>query len=267
MKYFLFSLVLVCSCLFGYGNNYSNQSIQFISSSISQKTVAHDTTKKYIFLTFDDGPQKGTMAVYNVLKTQGVKATFFMVGLHAAIKSDGKEIVNTIKQSYPLTLLANHSYTHANDKYFYFYHHPDMALQDFLHAQETLSVPHKIIRLPGNSAWVQSNKIKASPLVKPVCNKLDSAGYNVIGWDVEWDFNHKTANPVQTPKQMLAIVENALAKNNVHTKNCVVVLSHDRMFRNPNYTDSLYKFIGLLKQHPNYVFETIDHYPNLKPLK
>lgn len=266
MKYILTSVVLLCTGSIYSGNNVTGHSANICTSSYPQHIVS-DTAKKYIFLTFDDGPQAGTMAVYNVLRKEAVKGTFFMVGLHSQIKSDGKEIVNTIRQSYPQTLLANHSYSHANNKYFYFYHHPDMALQDFLRTQELLSVPYKIIRLPGNSAWVQTNKIKASPLVKPVCGKLDSAGYNIIGWDVEWSFDHKTANPVQTPEQMLNIVENALSKNEVHSKNCIVILSHDRMFRNPNYTDSLSKFIGLLKQHSNYVFETIDRYPGLKSLK
>ena len=267
MKYFLSSIILAGGALVVCSSNASKQLNQSASSTLGQKpAVQRDTTKKYIFLTFDDGPQKGTETVYNIIKNQNIKATFFMVGLHSKIKSDGKELANTIKQSYPQTLLANHSYSHAYDKYFYFYHHPQMAMEDFLHSQQLLSIPYKIVRLPGNSAWVRNNEIKASQLVKPVCKLLDSAGYNVIGWDVEWSFNHKTQTPVQTPFQMLKIVDNALARENVHTKNCVVILSHDRMFRNANYADSLNKFIGLLKQHPNYVFETVDHYPNLKPM-
>ncbi|MBC7722216.1 MAG: polysaccharide deacetylase, partial [Pedobacter sp.] len=93
---------------------------------------------------------------------------------------------------------------------------------------------------------------------------LDSAGYNVIGWDVEWDFNHKTANPVQSPQRLINIVDSAFAKEHLHTKNHLVILSHDRMFRNQNYTDSLAKFITLLKQNPRNVFETVDHYPGVK---
>jgi peptidoglycan/xylan/chitin deacetylase (PgdA/CDA1 family) len=262
MKYIFSSVVLLCVSFFGYNKNFFNQ-----SSSINQKPLTNDTAKKYIFLTFDDGPQNGTTAVFDVLKKQAVKGTFFMVGLHLKIKTDGKKLVDSIKQAYPQTLLANHSQTHAYGKYASFYRHSDKALLDFLTAQKALSVQDKIIRLPGNSAWVQSDKMKASAMVKSVCKKLDSAGYSVIGWDVEWNFNHKTAAPVQTPEKMLSIVENALTKNEVHAKNCIVILSHDRMFRNQNYTDSLYKFIGLLKQNPNYVFETIDHYPDLKPLR
>jgi hypothetical protein len=54
-----------------------------------------------------------------------------MVGRHANDKW-GKQLVHEIKQSYPQILLANHSYTHANEKYKYFYQHPDMATQDFI---------------------------------------------------------------------------------------------------------------------------------------
>ena len=228
------------------------------------KPVTYDSTKKYIYLTFDDGPQNGTVACFNLCQQLGVKATFFMVGLHTQRKSDGKEIVHKIREAYPQILLANHSYSHAYDKYHYFYEHPTESQNDFYNCQQLLNVPYKIIRLPGNSAWVRQNEVKSTKLVHPVTVLLDSAGYNVIGWDVEWSFDHKTANPIQRPEKMAAMVDSALSKNNVHTKNHVVILSHDRMFRNPNYTDSLAKFITLLKRNGNYVFETVDHYPNLK---
>ena len=227
------------------------------------RPIKYDTNKRYIYLTFDDGPQNGTTACLELVKKLNVKATFFMVGSH--VKSDNlAKIVRTIKYNYPQVLLANHSTSHANNKYQYFYHHPAMAAEDFYLAQKTLKVPYKIIRLPGNSAWVVDSVVKASGLVKPVCHLLDSSGYNVIGWDVEWNFNHKTAYPVQRPYKIAEQVDTALARNHVHTKNHVVILAHDRMFRKENFTDSLAKFINILKQDPRNVFETIDHYPKLK---
>ncbi len=247
---------------------HKDSNVVNIVSDTANKFVWHpiqyDSTKKYIYLTFDDGPQNGTVPVYNLCKQLGVKATFFMVGLHTQKKSDGKEIVETIRESYPQILLANHSYSHAYDKYKYFYLHPHQSQADFYNNQQLLHVPFKIIRLPGNSAWVRNNEIKASKLVKPVTALLDSAGYNVIGWDIEWNFNHKTANPIQSAAKMAALLDSALARNNTHTKNHIVLLSHDRMFRHQNFTDSLEKFITLLKQNNNYIFETIDHYPQLK---
>lgn len=226
--------------------------------------IAYDSTKQYIYLTFDDGPQHGTVTCFDLCKQQGIKATFFMVGLHAAQKTDGKKIVAMIKEGYPQFLLANHSYTHARDKYAYFYHHPAMAEQDFFQAQDSLHIPYRIIRLPGNSAWADSSGVKASGLVMPVTRRLDSAGYNVIGWDLEWGFHHSDARPVQSPEQLAREIDSAFAKHKTHRLNHLVVLTHDRMFQRPDDAQSLGRFISLLKKNPRYVFETIDHYPGVR---
>lgn len=231
-------------------------------SSIKVKPFIYDGTKNYIYLTFDDGPQNGTMSCFKVCKDLGVKASFFMVGQHAN-STRTKAIVDTIREAYPQILLCNHSTTHANGHYRYFYHHPQMAAEDFYKAQRTLQVPYKIIRLPGNSAWVNNNGIKATHLVDSTCILLNDTGYNIIGWDVEWSFNHKKETPVQSPQRMKNIVDSTIVKNRLHTKHHLVILSHDRMFKNQNYTDSLAKFINLLKQDPKNVFETVDHYPGV----
>jgi len=228
------------------------------------RPIKYDTTKKYIYLTFDDGPQNGTRICYDICKNLNTKATFFMVGEHANSPKT-MEMVDTIRQGYPLTLLANHSTSHAKDHYKYFYHHPQEAAEDFYAAQKKLKVPYKIIRLPGNSAWVRAGEVKASGLVKPVCNILDSAGYNVIGWSLEWQFTHdKHCFPKQSVSKMLAMVEEWFQKDYTHNKNHLVILSHDRMFQHQPYSDSLYNFIKALKQNPNYILETVDHYPGLK---
>lgn len=227
----------------------------------------YDSTKKYIYLTFDDGPQPGTVSCYTLCRKEGVKASFFMVGLHETMKSDGKQIVNLIRSGYPRFLLANHSYTHAKNKYQDFYHHPHQAAADFFQSQQALQVPFLIARLPGNRSWVREGELRASGLVYPVASLLDSAGYNVIGWDLEWDFNHRSARPLETPETMARAVDSAFYKSNTHAPNHLVILTHDRMFRRPADADSLAKFIHLLKQHPDYVFETVDHYPGLKKLR
>lgn len=228
------------------------------------RPLAYDSTKKYIYLSFDDGPQHGTVACYDICKKEGVKASFFMVGLHTTLKSDGKQIVAMIRDAYPQVLLANHSYSHARGKYTSFYHHPVLAEADFLRAQDLLQVPYKIARLPGNRSWVREGEIKATDLVHPVAHLLDSAGYNVIGWDAEWHFRRKSARPLQSATRMAADIDSAFARKNTHVANHLVLLTHDRMFQHPSDADSLAKLIHILKQNPDYVFETVDHYPGLK---
>ncbi len=230
----------------------------------TDKPIVYDTTKKYIYLTFDDGPQNGTQICMDNCRSLNAKATFFMVGEHACSPKTIK-LVDSIRSEYPLFLLTNHSYSHAKGQYHKFYHQSDAAAEDFYATQNKLHIPLKIIRLPGNSAWVKKGEIKASSLVKPVCKILDSAGYNVIGWDLEWEFTHdKHCFPKQSVAKMLSMVEESFKNKEMHTKNHLVILSHDRMFQHQPYSDSLYNFIKALKEHPDYVLETINHYPGLK---
>jgi len=228
------------------------------------KPLAYDSTKQYIYLSFDDGPQHGTVACYDLCRKEGIKASFFMVGLHTTLKRDGKQIVSMIREAYPQILLANHSYTHALGKYKAFYQHSLNAEADFLKAQDSLHVPFKILRLPGNNAWAEGKMVRASKLVKPVTQLLDSAGYNVIGWDLEWHFGKKTEKPVQTPLELATQVDTLLANNRTHTSHHLVILAHDRMFRDAADADSLARFIAILKRNPRYVFETVDHYPQVR---
>lgn len=252
------------------GENRPQQAQSPVSSNLPPAPdFVMDSAKKYIYLTFDDGPQPGTMNVYHILRQYGINATFFMVGLHATYGKTMRSYVDTIRNSYPEILLANHSYTHANGHYMSFYHHEVKCFNDFMKAQHDLKVERKYIRLPGNSGWVLSSGMSAHDLVRPVCKLLDSAGYSVFGWDLEWSFKRDPSGsgsvPVQSADKMVQKVEYAVAHHHTHRKNALVLLSHDRMFHRQRYADSLSKFIRVLKaRHPNYVFETVENYPGAK---
>lgn len=223
----------------------------------------YDSTKTYIYLTLDDGPQKGTMNCYNILKALDVKASFFMIGVHVDNDYDRRE-VDQIRSSYPMFLLCNHSYTHANYNHYHaYYNNPDSALRDFQKNEQNLNVPVKIVRTPGNSSWVVSGRIRAPTITKPLCHLFDSAGYSAAGWDVEWRFRNGDI-PVESANRMINIVDQYARSKDLFKAKHVVILAHDRMFGQQNYADSLQKFIGALKANPHYVFETIDHYPGMK---
>ncbi len=220
-----------------------------------------DSNLKYVYLTFDDGPQLGTLNCYDVCKKAGVKATFFLVGEHAENRW-GKSILDTMRKDMRHFLFANHSYTHANNRYESFYKHYQTAFEDFIKTQDSLQFQVAIARFPGNPAWVMDSKFRSSKLTNKLAKMMDSVGYNVMGWDVEWRFNKKS-EPVQTAEQMAKEVEAAFASKSSFVKNHVVLLTHDRLFREPNYKDSLTKMITIL-QSKKYVFETADQYPILK---
>lgn len=225
----------------------------------------YDSTKQYIYFSFDDGPQPGTTNCIDVCRKNGIKATFFMVGVHGKDKW-GKALVKKVKDSYPEFLLANHSNTHAfYNKFKSFYGQPKLALADFNLSQDSLHVPFKIARLPGNNGWATQQGIYGTKLVKPVTKLLDSSGYDVVGWDVEWHFRYDGSNrPVQSAQTMLKQIIGALNHKETRTKNHVVILAHDRMFKHQEDADSLHYVISELKKNPKYVFETVNNYPNLK---
>jgi peptidoglycan/xylan/chitin deacetylase (PgdA/CDA1 family) len=217
--------------------------------------------KKYIFLTWDDSPQPpGTLTCERIFREEGVKATFFAVGMHM-FDPFRKRIVDTLRNSYPQFLLGNHSHSHGfRDHYKTYYAHPDSAVQDMLLGAQELGTQVKIARLPGMNAWVTHGKIQAPHSSLAVCKLMDSIGYCTIGWDVEWQFGKKST-PIQTPQQMADEVSRKFDDGTTYAQNAIVVLAHDRMFAQPQYADSLRKFITLLKQDSSYVFETVDHYP------
>ena len=220
-----------------------------------------DSTKKYIYLTFDDGPQPGTLDCEKICKDENVKATFFMVGLHAMSDKSSKQIVKNLQAQEPFFLVANHSYTHAFRNHFYkFYENPNGAFQDFIRCQDSLQFSNLYIRLPGNPSWNGGSLHAVVKLTKAVVQKLDTAGYTVVGWDDEWRFKNGKI-PIETPEQMLNQVEYMLNNNHTKTKNHIVILTHDRMFHNNESQVKLISFIRGLKQHKDYVFQTIDKYP------
>lgn len=222
-----------------------------------------DSSKRYIYLTWDDSPQPpGTTVSKAVFHQQGVKATFFVVGSNQ-VGPFKTRIVDSLRNAYPEFLMANHSWSHAKiagrDNYSLFYKRPDSAVADFLKNEKDLQVGVKIIRLPGNNSWVGKGKIQGPKSTLEVCKRLDSLGYKVIGWDIEWNQN-KTV-PKESVDEMLKKVNDKFESGYLFEQNCLVILSHDRLFAKPQYADSLSKFISILKKDPRYVFETIDHYP------
>jgi peptidoglycan-N-acetylglucosamine deacetylase len=63
---------------------------------------------KHIALTFDDGPSETSIAILDVLKEQGIPATFFVIGKNAAAHPD---LLKRIDEEGHI--IGNHSYDHG----------------------------------------------------------------------------------------------------------------------------------------------------------
>jgi len=93
--------------------------------------------------------------------------------------------------------------------------------------------------------------------------KLDSAGFNVVGWDLEWQYTNK-GRPIQSAAFMAKMVDSMFLQKAYKTKHHLVVLMHDHMFRSEADSAQLLEFIHLLKSSNQYQFARLDAYPGLK---
>lgn len=261
------SLLMVLLAILSCGNNNETnkgkeeKAVEAPPKPTPGTPIKFDSSKRYIYLTWDDSPQPpGTVVCRDIFRKEGVKATFFAVGMHA-FDMRRRKLADEIRESYPEFLLANHSYSHGfNNQYKKFYTQPDSAVKDFQRAEAELKIPVKIIRLPGNNSWVLDGEMKGPKSTEGVYKKLGELGYNVIGWDVEWGFKGGNT-PIQGAQEMVKIINEKFEDALTVAPNAIVILAHDRMFAKPQYQDSLTRFITLLKADPKNVFETIDHYP------
>ena len=75
--------------------------------------VAASAQSKIVYLTFDDGPQKGTSDVLDVLKEENATATFFLTGSNAlnvgGIDAQRALVQRTLAEGHEL---GNHCYIH-----------------------------------------------------------------------------------------------------------------------------------------------------------
>jgi peptidoglycan/xylan/chitin deacetylase (PgdA/CDA1 family) len=230
---------------------------------IEAQHQSSDKTIKHIYLTFDDGPLKGTANCIAVCEREKVAASFFEIGLHQSRSNKGRKLYEQIKSNKVLFSLSNHSFSHAAGNYLWFYQHPDSATLDFLKGKAVLAPTNNLVRFPGNNTWDTKNAKKASWLAKPLAHKMDSLGWDVIGWDMEWRFN-KYGKPLQSPEVIAVLVDSLFTYNQTKTKNHLVILMHDHMFASSYDSLKLAKMVGLLKKRKHYQFDKITQYPGLK---
>ncbi|MBC7535261.1 MAG: polysaccharide deacetylase family protein [Ferruginibacter sp.] len=220
--------------------------------------------KRTIYLTFDDGPNKGTKNVINIVKKEDIPVTLFVIGEHVY----GSQLQLAMYDSATacnLFEIANHSYTHAfENRYREFYELPDSVVNDFSRCADSLHIRSGIIRTPGRNIWrtdsLHCTDIKSST---EAADSLYENGFKAIGWDLEWHFNNEQ-RLVQTTDEMLAEIDSAFAKNYTKTCDHLVLLAHDQVYIRPEDSASLHNFIIQLKKRDIYNFEQVSKYPGVQ---
>lgn len=219
-----------------------------------------DPDKRVIYLTFDDGPNQGTENLLKILDKRNVCATAFLVGKHAYGSNRQKKDFELLKQS-PLIELANHSFTHAHNKYTDFYKNATSVVRDFDIAKDSLKLSDMIARTPGRNIWRLNNinvtDIKSSTAA---ADGLKKAGYKVIGWDLEWRPSQKMTLK-GSHEAMLKKVDSIFLNDLEKTSRHLVFLTHDQYLRDTDSINELDLFIEKLQKSNKFVFRKISQYP------
>jgi len=138
------------------------------------------TSEKKIALTFDDGPSPDwTPQILDALKSENIKATFFMIGHHV---QSYPEIAKRVADEGHT--IANHGYAHC----VMLYYKPAEIEEEVKYTEhvirEVTGQTTKYFRPP--KAWLR----------KSIKEKIKSMGYHVVLWSLnskDWvSFNHKT---------------------------------------------------------------------------
>ncbi len=228
------------------------------------KPDAPKKKKKTIYLTFDDGPNKGTKNLMHIVQEEEIPVTLFIVGQHVYGSREQNAVFDSLVNC-NLFEIANHSFTHAfQNKYAKFYQVPDSVVKDFKRCADSLHLSANIIRTPGRNIWrtqrVNCTDINAS---KAAADSLFANGFTITGWDLEWHYDEKLQLK-NTSDEMILQVDSMFTNARTKTPDQLVLLAHDQVYQKPDDSAALHQFIIKLKAKNEYNFETISKYPELK---
>lgn len=232
-----------------------------------QKPVVKTKKKKKIYLTFDDGPNKGTQNVLRIMKEEQVPVTFFVVGEHAYASNAQQQTWDSLQTANNIEI-CSHSYTHAwHNSFNKFYNNPDSMVKDFKRAQDSLKLENNIVRTPGRNAWridsLHSTDIKAS---RTAIDSLQKAGFVVLGWDLEWHYDHKTLAVKNTADELLNNVDSVFNNNKTKNPDNLVLLAHDQVYNKSTDSLELHNFIKKIKAKDEYEISLVSSYPGISKI-
>lgn len=211
-----------------------------------EEKLDKSTTKKKVYLTFDDGPGQYTDELLDVLAKYNVKATFFVIG-----KSDKHSIKMYQRIKKEGHTLAMHSYTHRYDK---IYKSMKAFSQDFNKLSDLIykatGERPKYYRFPGGS----SNSVSKLPMTDFI-SFLNKKGITYFDWNV---INGDATGKKLSTKQMIQNVMSGVKQHDTS-----IVLLHDSVSKNTT-VKSLPNLLKKL-QEEDYVILPITKYT--KPIQ
>ena len=201
--------------------------------------------KKVVYLTFDDGPSETvTPKILDILKTENVKATFFVLGNSIDSSEESKNILKReVSEGHSI---GNHTYSH---NYSYLYPNRIINVENFMDDIEKANKSIKAvlgedfvvraIRFPGGyMSWKDKDGIN---------DILKEKGYYHIDWN---SLSKDAEGGYKSSEQLLEEV-----KSSVSGRDKAVILMHDN-YGKEETAKALPEIIDYLKEQ-GYEFRTI----------
>ena len=224
--------------------------------------------KKKIYLTFDDGPNKGTRKVLRIVQKEQVPVTFFIIGEHVFASTSQHATWDSLQNSDSIEI-CNHSYTHAlHNRYQKFYQKPDTVVKDFRRCYDSLQLDNTIVRTPGRNIW-RVDTLTFTDLKKSAAaaDSLQQAGFTIMGWDLEWHYDHKTFTLKNRSEFLLQEIDSLFAHNKTMTAENLVLLAHDQVYDDSDDSCELHELIKCLKKREEYELVVASKYPGVKAVR
>ena len=188
-----------------------------------------------IYLTFDDGPSHSTPALLEMLKEEGVAATFFI------FEDDFPQYLRQIYED-------GHTigiHTHSHD-YSYVYWNQEAFLADFARNYLTIwdatGYRPRIFRFPGGSVNSHNRH-----LIRDLVSEMERRGFVYYDWNV----TSEDASNAKTYEEQL----DALLKYS-ENKSRIIALMHDTD-KNPWIADLVREYIHIMREK-GYRFASLD---------
>ena len=202
-----------------------------LSFTLTTKSYSIEHNKKYIYLTFDDGPtSKNTPALLDELKKLNLPATFFIVG--KLVNENPDVLKRIIEENHSIGL---HTMSHNKNKCYSSqenFINENIELQSLL--QEKYNISTNILRFPFGS---QNQYLKMN---NEFLNKLHENNFKIFDWHID---TYDALHPDNNPETILDICKNQYNKRYVD-KDEIIILLHT----NSNNQKTI-KSIRLLKDY------------------
>lgn len=212
-----------------------------VKVTVTMPRVMQDDGKKVVYLTFDDGPSPKTAQVLDILKNNGVHATFFVTGIDQKSASLMKRAVDEGNAIGAHTYTHDYKYVYSSEKNYF-----DDLNKILNHIKEVTGKETKIIRFQGGSSNTISRKYSQGIMTK-LSKEVLAKGYQYYDWNL-------SSGDAEWPAPSVASIAHQ-ATNTKQSK--VVLLMHDANAKQTT-VDALPQIIKFYKDN-GYEFRTLEN--------